>query len=406
MTEQTAEASKRSLGDFFSFADFLLFWNDRSRAEDASPREEADYVKRYSTLREEILQPAIAAFLKAKNARGELASIEGSEGHSTRLLDAWNGVATNALRGEAARRAWGIIARCFDHRLVFNATYQDGAGMVSRGQRPPSGPRQAYDMMIAIADKGDFAWWRDIQDREQCRSTGMRFAYDIKDWKITFGTSGSGMDLDPMQSVAKPKVRCLGAEIEGGEWLVADWFRIPGFSEAFEEQDDEDISCVAGLEARTRRYLEKHGIVHVFVSNTSPDIVAREGAVIIGGLREGMEDQAVGSISTALWWVTALPREKLVSIIAETAGREQAEVLVEAYVREPTNCVTGLNMAEGRWYLHFSGDEAVMKGFKPKGFAMAGVTRPNLVLADRPLMPNPEELTPREMASEVPGMGR
>lgn len=78
----------------------------------------------------------------------------------------------------------------------------------------------------------------------------------------------------PLPSLDPPKVaRHLEMSLPSGVLVMADWLRIPGFTEAVEaicDGDRYEIGSAAGLDTRAKDYFEKMGLAIVQVGNTSP----------------------------------------------------------------------------------------------------------------------------------------
>jgi len=77
----------------------------------------------------------------------------------------------------------------------------------------------------------------------------------------------------PSLDAQTPSLRHVELPLPSGRLAMADWFRIPGFSDAVEKICDGDlyeINYADGIDARAKDYFEKMGIAIVQVGNTSP----------------------------------------------------------------------------------------------------------------------------------------
>ena len=149
------------------------------------------------------------------------------------------------------------------------------------------------------------------------------------------------------------------------------------------------------------------------LTNTIVRILDVGGALVFGrtAYDEDMDEEVplpaevgdLGSVCLDLWAVTAIDRARLVDIVAASAGPDEAERLVAAYVADRGNGVTVLRTEPGVQHVYFSGDFKVFPDrFASPDIDMDPAVRPMFVMSSRPL-----QLAPDAVPEEpVPGMRR
>lgn len=193
-------------------------------------------------------------------------------------------------------------------------------------------------------------------DDYSCNVTGeiLHFMGDI--FAPLLGTYDKNYRLQPVPVVKEPKVaRHLTIGLPSGELVIADWFSIPGFTEAMdllsgEANEHFDIYTGKGLDDRQRAYFEKAGIVIVQVGNTSPAAyedtpgVFRMGHVYEDDDRFWHEDdsrteadmpEAIFRTCNDLWANTFADRARVVDVLMFSGlynEREDAERALTNYI--------------------------------------------------------------------------
>jgi len=214
---------------------------------------------------------------------------------------------------------------------------------------------------------------------------------------------------------APKPLRHLKISAPSGRIYMADWFRIPGFNEGINDQDEysrTSINADKGVDERTQDHYERLGLMRIHTTNCVPQ-VTRDGIVYrIGWIDEDHEDlwdinpddpsdyskkdgawpDVIGQVCCDLWDVTFADREILIDIlvaggqrIAENGGigdrdepvqgapttREEAGTLLDEYAKNNSVAVietepgSELNvyMATGhgstRFFKHFGSPDLV-----------------------------------------------
>jgi hypothetical protein len=348
------------------------------RAEKASPAEDAAWRKEFEAMEEAVAVPALASFLSALRDEGRLAPFSGADGYSTRFIGVWNEAAAGDVAG---------LASCFaNHRRFFESYY--GAGLeIEAGAEAEAAFRAGYDKLVAVFDKGDFRWFEN--EAERCTVSDTRVSYAIKGWAAMGGLVDTKTGaLGPLPAIERPRIEELSVDFPTGELLIADWFRIDEFTAAVKERDGKSICSAAGRGELTRKYAEKHGFLSVYVGNTSPAVIARDGALVVGWESEDepCEGEELGRVCTDLWWVTIIERARLVDIVAGTVGKEEAERIVEDYLAEHGRHIIRAEVAPGTHHLYFHPEtEDFDAAFRSDDCPTAGVEA-MFVLSDKRLV--------------------
>lgn len=223
----------------------------------------------------------------------------------------------------------------------------------------------------------------------------------------------------PLPVMEMPKmVRHLSLTLPTGRLVMADWFRMPGFSKAMETLSEEeeagfDINKAQGLDARMRAYYEKAGVVIVQVGNSSPYAYADgEGIWRMGHVDEDCDTfwdedgnslraipQPLWTTCTDLWANTFASPEAIVNVLM-SSGEYADEAEAERALLEYCEGTYGANVIDlGVETLHV---------YAPTGFAcyqtdnMSGVGAEQIsqdewredayILSDRELFVDPKKL--------------
>lgn len=148
---------------------------------------------------------------------------------------------------------------------------------------------------------------------------------------------------DILQSVNHPL--CFNAEeiyvdvsVPSGELLFSDWPEHGTELFGHLDKHSKSINTDAGIAQRIENYATEN-IIHFFVSNTSPNIEQKNNDLFIGRSAYDEEDdfligfvigaKEAGSISTELWWTTAIDRLTYLKAATEKFGDERGFAMTE-----------------------------------------------------------------------------
>lgn len=384
-----------SFGDFYTLADYTAY---RVHAESA-PRNAAGK-KLYSGAEYEqhrngvkpylnTAEQACAAFLGAMLERGVVSCADFIEGRGLPT-----GEALRRLVAADPEEAW---LRPHDIDLL---KYRMLSVWLSKAMRLESMEvNEGYQAIVGYIDRGDFPYFELMGDREICDRTGARLLCQMTGWKLQYGVPPPRdtpryweQSLVLLAADApRPSVQHVTIPTPSGRLLLADWFRIPQFTQALKREDKNfEINTSSGCVQQTQHYAQAHGLASVFVGNSSPDVVVRDGRILIGGaadVDEGLKD-AVGNICTDLWWATAIDASVLKQIVADELVREgvetaaagsQADALVEGYVKQ--HGVVTVPVPQGELHLYFSDATDRLMKFEGEGVASEDFEPLDLVLS-------------------------
>lgn len=214
------------------------------------------------------------------------------------------------------------------------------------------------------------------------------FRPNFDDVNFSTGTgSARHIDLEPISPAPILEQKIL---LTTGHMLAADWFRLPGFTETLDSEEDFDISSTQGREMQTLHYLSRRGVVSVCVGNTSPSVFLHENCLVVGEASDYDAPPSLaraGQVTTDYWWVTLIEREQLAALIAppNQLSYEAACAMVDAYVADSSNNVVEITLEPGEHHLYFKGDHrAFTKHFAADEVSFPGVD-PFFVLSGKPL---------------------
>lgn len=201
----------------------------------------------------------------------------------------------------------------------------------------------------------------------------------------------------PLPSLDPPKVaRHLEMSMPSGVLVMADWLRVPGFTEAVKRICDGDryeIGSAAGLDARAKDYFEKMGLAIVQVGNTSPAAYAdtpgvwRMGYVdednkafwTPGGERTKLQRPVQAwKTCTDLWANIFADREVILDILMVSGlypDRDAAGSALQDYA-DTTYGVSIVDLGVEKLHLYLPTGAADLKGRFMKEFRAAEIKTP------------------------------
>lgn len=250
----------------------------------------------------------------------------------------------------------------------------------------------AYRRIVGDVDNGNFPWFF-TDSSEECQTTGERLHMEWQGWVPRMGTmpprDRCRDSLTPARAIEPAKVIQHEILAPSGEMLIADWFRIPAFTEAVADPAakayEYSINNAAGLQRQAQWYCEVHGFASIFVGNTSPQILVRDGTeaerngqVLLAHLGQDTSAGAdvagvreVGTVCTDLWWTTIIDREVLTSIVARSMTRGDAEKAVADLIEEWG--IKSVRVRPGRLYVYHTAEYSEMGDFVSAAVATKGL---------------------------------
>lgn len=371
MTQQ----ARPTFSAFFSFADFEQFLTHERRTDLSDAQSGAGYRE----LLGKLMEPALATFIGALADGGQLVPMHGTAGRSGTLMRAWNGLFDTS---EDRQRHLTMLAQRLASAFLFIKVYDavESAKYAS--------DRAAYEDLIDTVDRGNLAWWNSMIE-EYCFVSGDRFKLSLEGWRFRLGQV-KGRNFVPMEDISIPPVAECEIEFESGELLIADWFRLEAFTKAVQATEDPsiDINSIHGRVRRTEEYADKHQFISVSVGNSSPDVFVQDGALVVGHANEDLDEHtqlaARGSITTDLWWVTIIDRQRLIEILSVELGVDAAAAAVSDYLAN--HDVLTVQVAPGTHRVYFSGSpEIFSEHFQTPDLEMDDALQPMFVLSPKAL---------------------
>lgn len=338
---------------------------------------------------DEVLDSAIAAFLRALRDAGRLEPVPAMYKRSHHLAHAWNAF---VARTEDARQV---------ERICFKVSY---ALMNVLKVRKADDVCATYRNIVEQADAGDFEWFR-VDAVEECQTTGERLLMEWRNWAPCLGSRPERAEgylyrpLIPAAAIEPPTVVRHEIDAPSGELLIADWFRIPCFTEAVldpaEKACEYSISTAAGCQRQAQWYSRNFGFASISVGNSSPDLLVREGAdadrsghILLAHFEEDYRvkndpagGRMAGSVCTDLWWVTVIDRQVLTSILARTLTQAEAEIAVQVLIDDGN--IRRVRVRPGKLFVYHTADYPDMNDFESAQAPTAGVEQLYGVISER-----------------------
>lgn len=355
------------------------------------------YKSLFKKIEEEFDDP-FRNFLMERKKNGEMQPFTNAEGYESNFLCAWQSIVEeDAIFKSSPEQCWSTVCGAFQQMcsmeiLAGRRRYND-EGTVSHDDA------ERYDRLIKMFDEGNFRWSQ-TDMRQQCWITGESMVVQFSNWQGTLGTT-TGPTFETRFVPVKPNTAADELQhqklvFKTGNLLVADWFRIDEFTQAAKKSEarKSDVNSEHGCALTTKAHAEKLGMVHVSVSNTSPEMLLGPEGFIFSSCAEDDAPKRLksfGPVCTDLWWVSMIEREQLVSVIAGElgdAGVAKAESLVADYLKQ--NDVIEVIVPPGTYHLYSHGNhERFASLFNAWDFDVSGIEKPYFVLSNKELVIEP-----------------
>lgn len=345
------------------------------------------------------LAKAFQAQLVAWAAAGRLERVPHTEGRHIRWANAWNALV--AGDGTAAGPASEAMVQGLEN-LAYH-WFLDLSRVLPDPRCPDQPTLVAFrDGVANILDKGDLSHWKSISLR--CAITGERLRVAFSSWapalgtlefdtSVRFGAPGH-CRFQPLTGPA-PELGVVHAPIPvpSGELWLADWIRIPAFTEATKaaetvDGEEVDIGSDLGRQTVTERHASICGVASVYAGNSSPTVFRDGTSLLVGDEEEytSPSGERLGRIDTGLRWATLVDREVLTGLIAQKVGRDEAERQVADYALQNADDLLILQVTPGTHHLYFSGHADIFaRAFRAEEVSLTGFAQPWLVLSEAPL---------------------
>lgn len=368
----------------------------------------------------------ILGFLEEIRALGVLKPMTAGPDRGIREAVDWNRFVTGGR--EAVPHGLHALMRTPLPKAIWSAMYNT-AQDVLRGKRKGldlewgkpftlsqsdiSGLPQAAENAIALVASGQ----RVILtiDNVTCPKTDAHLSWEPDQlFAPVLGQYWANGTYERLAAFDAPKpLRHLEITLPSGILLAADWFRIPGFTEAVEDEDDSrpSINSDLGIDLRTRDHFERLGLMRIHTTNCVPAFVQDGDAVRVGHFND--EDDAfyteegdrnevplpevVGRVCCDLWDVTFADRDVLITLLekgGQFPDREAAVAALDDYTSEGSGDVARLDFPPGTTlhiYMATGGDVSVFADkFRSEDISDWPCMKDMFVLSTRPLSVDPD----------------
>jgi hypothetical protein len=311
---------------------------------------------------------------------GQLAVIPHVEHRRIRWATLWNTVARQQPLPEHFDGNLAKVAA--DLGDAFSGVYYHGTG----AGRDLSW-QEKTDHLIAEIERGHFRPF--LLSEQYSFENGENYKLSVADWQPQMNTWTMKDRHQPLTEDAQPEgVEYVTVDLPSGELWMADWIRIPEFTEITQTWEGEgDINSSGGRTSVSRNYAE-HGVVSIWVGNSDPHVVRQGNRLIVGHVDEDSDvrpvGETVGRIQTKLWCATLIDRQTLVDTLSQVMSAQEAENKVAAYAksRNRENAFECVQVPAGTYHLYFADNPRVFADqFKTPLIALRGFERTRFVLS-------------------------
>lgn len=342
-----------TFSNYFKLDDYkqlCSLWNDDSDKADMYGK------SKMMSLMEKTFDKAIIDFLIDYKKDNFLPKVAYGEGHEIYWKSQWNQM---------------LKDKEFDKSVFSSSFFMVLAYGMPKQEATQKDIEDAYNKLIENTDRGNFGRHLVSEDFCSCTDCGQKMRLIFEGWKPKFQVLKKIEDKkiimgNPESCLAK-EVVSLNVDFPTGELLMADWFRIPGFTEAVEYKgadkysQERSINHASGRILATKENLENFNFISISVGNSSPRIFQSGNNLAFGSVDEDKEDdigkyKEVGYVCTDLWAVTIIDKKVLIEIIAKTNNEDIdiATELVNKYIKEES--VNKVNVKPGSYQLNFHGN--------------------------------------------------
>lgn len=332
------------------FKDFLSYESYREVAQISATeqsKEKPDYDKMFE--KEEVLKEALLSYLKKRAKLGLLEMPMNSNTHYSNMLSNWK----NLVEGNLKKNEEDKIMYLFNKVLSYN--------LLAVKENTEEAILNGYQLLTNKINEGNFQRY-DLDSENKCFGCEQRMLFMSKDWKFKLFEveykDNYKAEFKPTKECIEDKLFEVNVEFKTGELLMADWFRIPEFTKKVEyDPDYNKISINSDLgQVKSTEHAASLGFVTIHVGNSSPRIFQKGDDFIFG--REDEESpqkeyEEKGYVCTDLWNVTVIDKSRLIEIVSEKLGVEQATKTVEDYLTENKYNINTINVQPGKYNIGF-----------------------------------------------------
>jgi hypothetical protein len=324
------------------FKDYIIF-NDNSRKDDSCNWHNVKWRQEDQKKRDKTFWTPLNNFLKDLLVNKQLEKVIYGEGHNSFFSNAWNQLIVNG--------------KFIDNNELDSTFYQAVNIIIENFKDEPLTEdfiKNKYEKFTQRFTQGNFANFELGSDVCKCHECGQSMLLNFKDWQPSyqvFKTMPDGTlnykELVPPKNCLDKSITELKVNFPTGELLIADWFRIPEFTDTVEYNGEDkysqerSINYATGRVKSTTDYAEKFNFISVSVGNSSPRIFKQKNTLVFGrGEYDEEKDCEIvpknfvekGYVCTDLWAVTIIDKQTLIDIVSKAKGEDATEI-VEGYLQ-------------------------------------------------------------------------
>lgn len=355
------------LSNYMSYEDFkdYMIFNDNSRKDDNCNWHNIKWRQEDKIKKDNTFWNPLNRFLKDALVSKELTKVMYGDGHNSFFSNAWNRLITD---GES-----------IDNNDLDLTFYQAVGIIIENFKDEPLTDefiRNKYKKFTQHFNQGNFSDFELGTDVCKCHECGQTMRLNFKNWQPSykvFKTMPDGTlnykELVPPKNCLDKNITELKVNFPTGELLIADWFRIPEFTETVEYKGEDkysqerSINYATGRVKSTTDYAEKFNFISVSVGNSSPRIFKQKNTLVFGrGTYDEEKDCEIapkkfvekGYVCTDLWAVTIIDKQTLIEILSKAKGEDSTE-MVENYLETEFDGNT-IKVQPGEYVLKFHGN--------------------------------------------------
>jgi len=378
-----AVTAVRSFSDFFPYEDFRKLLDLDIARENGG---EADQ-KAYSAHLKATYEKAFMAYLKTLKEDGVLRPIPGSGGRAGNFMLSWNAMATDdPMFVEYPDGAWYRIEEKFSFTFI-NLPMMLAGMKITKGGNADEIARETYDRLVADITEGKLDA-RAGHEGDYCHITGERLYIELDGWTPRLLKRKEDRSFEEITDLVRDPIKAIEVEFKTGDLLITDWFDIPEVTARREGIKRIDVNSTVGRERAVEWLAREQGILSVYTGNVAPEVYSRDGALVFGWSETAITGPTKyhGRISNDVSLATIIERQRLVEIVAESRGWDEAERVVADYLNEHRRDIVEVKVEPGVHHFYFSGDhEDFTAAFRSPDLQIDRNLQPYFVMSDRPL---------------------
>lgn len=331
--------------DFYSFEDY-------KQLTEAELNEHKNKTENYDDIfaKQKLFEQAILNYLKERANNNMLQMPINSSTHYSNFLTAWKNLVDKKLKVDQEDKIIYTFSKIISNNML-KMTYV----------KTPITIEENYTNLINKVNSGDFQ--RFELEYDECFGCGKKIHMVTKDWKVQLQTTqiqeNNKIEFKVLPDCIEDKIYEVNIEFKTGELLMADWFRIPEFTKQVDYNPEyKKLSINSDLgKIQSTEHAAELGFVTIHVGNSSPSIYQNGNDFVFGREKEDSEQnhyKEKGYICTDLWNATIIDKSRLIEIVAQKLGEEEAKKTVEKYLEEEKNNINFITVQPGKYNIAYS----------------------------------------------------